>query len=102
MELKIEIGTSIKADKPINFGSFITISLSTLNDCFVSSEGFINNKLYIQKFDSNNLYKNFASTIFKIMPLSEHTSFQAQMQLYSLTNNYQKKEDNFSELGITI
>ena len=100
MDLEIKLRSSKNTEDPIKFGSLINISIPKLNDCFISSEGFINNKLYIQKFDSKNSYNHFISTIFKIMPFSDPSNFETQMKLFSLTNNLTELRHAFSKLGI--
>lgn len=93
-----QASTSSKSE-PITFGSCISISLSGANSAFVTSEGFINSKLYVKKFDENNPSHNFACSVFRILPFDKMDSFRSQTELYDLIENFHERAQELSSKG---
>jgi len=81
---------SKKAD-PITFGSCISISLEGNENCFLSSQGFINSQLYVKKFDPKNCSNNFLFSVFRILPFSSVANFKNQEQLYTMLQDFNEQ-----------
>ena len=82
---------------PITFGSLISLSLDTDNKVFLSSEGFVNSKLHVERYDNETTTSNFTNCVFRILPFSSFTNFKNQNELYQLLQDFDKEARNLSE-----
>ena len=98
MEFESENPNSNKSEL-LAFGCCISLNLANYNDCFVTSDGFINSQLFIKKFQKNDPSNNFALSIFRILPFSPSTSFASQNELYEITQQFKDKSNEIIEKG---
>lgn len=81
MEDDFETFNTIQKVDPITFGSIISINLDGRDDCFLTSEGFVDNHIYVKNFKSGLSSNNFSFSLFRIMPFSNIASFRNQKRL---------------------
>lgn len=82
---------------PITFGSCITISLDNYSDLYLSTEGFVNSRLHVEKFDQTTSSNNFVSSVFRVLPFSSAASFKNQNKLYQLLQDFFKESRSLSK-----
>jgi len=82
---------------PITFGSCISISLENYTNLYLSSEGFVNYKLYVEKFDQTLASHNFVTSVFKILPFANTTNFKNQNRLYELLQDFNREAQVLSK-----
>ena len=100
-EENFQSSTSAKAD-PITFGSCIAISLANFNSSYITSEGFMNSRLYVKKFHEKKQSQNFAFSVFRILPFSGSSNFKAQVQFYDLIENFTLRAQEISNKGTLL
>jgi len=99
METNLDPLTLNKKVESLTFGSCISLSLENYDNCYLSSEGFINTKLQIKKLDSTNPNNDFNFSVFRILPFSNYGNFKHQNALYHLLQNFAEEAKILSEKG---
>lgn len=89
-------------NKRVTFGSCISLSLEHNSDCFISSEGFIDPKLYVKRFDLRNPKGSFFSSVFRILPFSSISSFDKQNKLYHLLKNFSEESKKLANKPLAL
>ena len=84
--------------QPITYASILSFSLSDMADCFVSSEGFINNRLYVKIFDTENVILKHKQQLNRIHFLSTKMSEPPGANL-TPTNEVYKKSQDFKDFS---
>ena len=98
-ELETNVNVTRKA-VPITFGSCISISLENYKNVYLSSEGFVNHKLYVEKFDQTVSSHNFVTSVFKILPFATTANFKNQNRLHELLQDFNKESQVLSKDSI--
>jgi len=80
---------------PITFGSCISISLDNNPNLYLSSEGFVDSRLYVEKYDQTVSSQNFSTSVFKILPFSSTASFKNQNKLHTLLQDFNQEYAQF-------
>ena len=80
---------------PITFGSCISISLDNNPNLYLSSEGFVNSRLFVEKYDQTVASHNFGTSVFKIMPFSSTANFRNQNKLHTLLQDFNQEYAHF-------